>query len=299
MDCICQEPLLTTESSLLDTFTTVRERCPAIRELFLPDAIWPNFCGWHRTSGDEANHKSILLLAMARNQLSSVTTPVHRYLFESDRLKSCVRRQYIKDLREQWMYLNDAMERHQKFRTFFGRLVELQAAAWLEGQGWKISSLEAYREGPDIEATDDNQKPTAFEVKYIGQDNQGFDTVLKSLGGEPVCEMRSPYAAVNYLLYRVYEAAKQLQRWQAAVRIALVVIDEVTWFTFETQLNSGWIDWKDPAFQHVADPFIDKQRSENQDLDNDLKSMLRGIDAVWILKRSYGNQYVRMFDISL
>jgi hypothetical protein len=193
----------------------------------------------------------------------------------------------------------DPMERHQKFRMFFGRIVELQCAEWLEGQGWKISALEAYREGPDIEATDGSRKSMAFEVKYIGQDDEGFDTGLKSLRGENACGLRSPYGAVNYLLYRVYEAAKQLRLSVAATRIALVVVDEVTWFTFATQLANGWIDWTNPAFKLVADPFIDKQRSENPNLDDDLKSILGSIDAVWILKRSYGNQYVRMFDILL
>jgi len=105
----------------------------------------------------------------------------------------------------------------------------------------------------------------------------------------------SPNGAANYLLYRAYEAAKQLQRSNATARIALVVIDELTWFTFKRALENGWIDWKNPAFKGANDPFIDDRRNENPGLDAELRPILGGIDDVWIIKRSSGNQFARMF----
>ena len=170
MKCICQRPpLSTTESTLLDTFPAVREECPAIKELFVPDVNWPKFRAWHLKSDEEAYHKSILLLALELGHLSSVTSSIHRYLLESGKIVSGVRRQYVMDLRENWMSYDDPIERHHKFKIFFGWLVELQCAEWLEGRGQKITALEAFREGPDIEATGEDQVHTAFEVKYIGR----------------------------------------------------------------------------------------------------------------------------------
>lgn len=154
LTCICQEPLsLTIGSSLLDTFAAIREKCQALKELFVPDEIWPKYYNWHLWSDDEAHHESALLLALDRGYLSSITSPVHRYLLQSGRINSRVRKQYINDLQEKWMDNSDPLERHEKFRMFYGRVVELQCAEWLEKQDWGIYDLEAFREGgPDIEA---------------------------------------------------------------------------------------------------------------------------------------------------
>jgi hypothetical protein len=173
----------------LDTFTAVREKCPAIKELFVPDEIWPKFRSWHLWSDVEAHHESALLLALDRGHLNSITFPVHRYLFEPSCINSRLRKQYINDLQEKWMDHSDPLERHKKFKMFYGRIVELQCVEWLERQGWKISDLEAFREGAaDIEAKSASRQLTAFEVKYIGQDDDGFGTVLKTFGRENAYE---------------------------------------------------------------------------------------------------------------
>jgi hypothetical protein len=76
----------------------------------------------------------------------------------------------------------------------------------------------------------------------------------------------SPYCAANYLLSRVYESGKQLQQSAASTRIALIA----TWFTFERQLNDGWINWKNPAFMDVYDPSIDYERKKNPNFDDEM-----------------------------
>jgi hypothetical protein len=260
----------------------------------VPEEIWPKFRNWHLLD-TEAYHGSALLLALDHGYLNSITSPVHRHLFESGRINSRIRKQYINDLREKWMDYSDPLERHRKFRMFCGRIVELQCTEWLERQGWKISALEAFREGPDIEATDESSVLTAFEIKFIGQSDAAFSNVLKSFRGEPDYGGGSPYCAMNYLLYRVYESAKQLKRSNATARIALIVIDGLTEHTFKIQLKDGWIDWKNPAFMDVYDPFIEDQRKKTPNLDAELKSALECLHDVWILERSNGNQVVRVF----
>ena len=297
LNCICQAPPSPAiGSSLLDIFAAVRGRCPAIKELFVPDEVWSKFHNWHQWSDVKAHHESALLLALSRRHLSSITSPVHRYLLKSGHINSRVRKQYINDLQEKWMDSSDPLKRHKEFKIFYGRVGELQCAGWLETQGWEITDLEAFRErGPDIEAKSARGDLTAFEVKFIGQDDDGFNTVLKGFSGEDAYERRSPYCAANYLLYRVYQSAKQLQGASAATRIALVVIDEQIWFTFETQLKGGWIDWKNPTFMDIYDPFIDRERKKNPNLDAELKVILGSINDVWILRRSSGIQFQLMF----
>lgn len=296
LNCICQEPSSSIiGSSLLDTFAAVRERCPAIKQLLVPAEIWSKFHNWHLWSDDEAHHESTLLLALDRGYLSSITSPVHRYLLESGRINSRVRKQYINDLQEQWMDSSDPLKRHKGFKIFWGRVVELQCAEWVERQGWEISDLEAFREtSPDIEAKSARGDLTAFEVKFIGQDDDGFDTVLKGFRGEDAYGRSSPDLAANYLLYRVYQSAEQLQRSAASTRIALVVIDD-TYDTFERLLKGRWINWANPTFVDVYDPFIERERGKKPNLDTELKVILGSINDVWILKRSSGNQFQLMF----
>ncbi|MDH4086574.1 MAG: hypothetical protein OEV27_01995 [Nitrospira sp.] len=227
--------------------------------------------------------------------MSSITSPVHRYLLESGRINPRVRKQYINDLQEKWMDYSAPLERHEKFKMFYGRVVELQCAEWLEGQDWEIVDLEAFGEGgPDIEARSGSGDLTAFEVKFIGQDEDGFNTVLKGFSREEAYSRPSLDLAANYLLYRVYQSAKQLQRSAASARIALVVIDD-TDGTFERLLKGGWIDWANPTFMDVYDPFIEGEREKNPNLDTELKVILGSINDVWILKRSSGNQFQLMF----
>lgn len=300
MACICQrlQPSINGLSSL-DSFSTVREQCPALSQVFVPDSIWPKFRKWHLNPDVVAEHGSMFLLALERGQLARFTSCAHRYLLKSDRLNPKVRKQYVKDLREQWMNYNDPRERHQKFKIFSGRYVELRCAEWLEERGWTVTDLEAFQTGPDIVAKTMRGGTTAFEVKFIGQDLPGFDTVVKSISGQSEAMMPSPYFAANYLLYRAYEAAKQFQLAGNESRIAVIVVDGVTWFTFERQLKDGWIDWKNPAFVMDSDPFIEAERKKNSNLDGELKAIIGSISSVWIVTRYAANSYTLQFEFCL
>jgi hypothetical protein len=191
------------------------------------------------------------------------------------------------------MYYPDPIERHRKFRIFFGRLVELQCIEWLESQGWAVSRFEAFREGPDIEAYTGDNRITAFEVKFIGEEDVDFDIGLRSLAGQPSGRSVSPYVAANYLLFRAYEAAKQLQR-MTCDRIAMLVVHDQTWYRFELPLRSNWIDWANPKFFPGDDAwkeFLARQQTRYPELAAGLQPALRSLNAVWILRLSYGYQY--------
>jgi len=277
----------------IDVLAAIRTGCAALNSVFLPDDTWPDFKAWHVEPDAVAAHRSMLLLALERGHLGRLTGPIHRYLIENGRLRSHVRLQYVKDLRERWMLYPDPLERHHKSRMFTGRVAELQCAEWLETRGWRIVGLEALRPGSDIEAVTASGAVAAFEVKSIGSEDDDFAMILRSMAQGPSAGSVSPYVAINYLLFRVYEAAKQLAQFNGH-RIAVAVIDDLTWWRFEMQLQNHWIEWGNPTFL-AHDPEWEKFAKEQDDrypeLRAELRSVVGGIDGVWIIKRAYGYEH--------
>lgn len=299
-DCICLKLQSIIDKKSLDVLTDIRSWCPALNYFFVPEEVWPAFHKWHCQADTVAYHKSILLLALERGYLERVTSVVHRYLINAGLPKPEVKTQYIKDLRERWMFDLEPIERNKKYRMFAGRLAELKIAEWLELQGWRITKLEALCEGPDIAAHASDGKDTAFEVKFIGTENKDFAVILKSLANHAEAEWVDSYVAANYLLLRVYEAAKQLQR-SASKRIAVVVIQDMTWERFTVQLKNKWINWANPSFFPSLDwgKVLSRQLTRYPDLANDLKPALESLNSIWIFKQSEEYQYHREFEIKL
>jgi hypothetical protein len=84
-------------------------------------------------------------------------------------------------------------------------------------------------------------------VKFFGQEDQDFLVLLNAMQNGPSGGAISLPEPVNYLLFRVYEAARQL-RQATGKRTAIVVIDEIGWHRFDMQLKHDWIDWTNPQF---------------------------------------------------
>ena len=276
---------------VLRAFAQLRKDCPALRTL-VPDDLWPSFEAWDRVADRDAYHRSICVLALQRGHIRQITEPIHRYLLEGGGLQPNVQEQYIRDLQERWMLASAPLERHRQSRIFMGRIVELQCAAWLESAGWEVTGLAALGDGPDILARKEHQR-IAFEVKAIGTQDAAFMSVLASLHNEPSGRSCSPDAAVNYLLFRTYEAAKQLHS-EGEGRVAIVVIDQMAWHEFNRQLFDRWIDWNSPRF-FGGDPewtaFIDAQRGRYEQLDDEMGTVIHSLDALWIARRSEGFMY--------
>jgi len=291
--CSCKTVQAGDDVQSIDVLESIRNGCPALRSVFLPDDTWPDFKAWHAEPDSVAAHRSMLLLALERGHLARLTSPIYRYLVEGGGVRPCVRRQYVNDLRERWMHYPEPLERHQKSRIFTGRVTELQCAEWLEARGWVIAGLEASRMGPDIEARNASGALTAFEVKSIGSEDDDFEMILRSMAEGPSGGAVSAYSGINYLLFRVFEAAKQLAQFDGH-RVAVAVIDDLTWWRFERPLENHWIDWENPTFLgHDAawGMFTKEQEGRYPNLKAELSSVVGGIDAAWILRRSYGYEY--------
>lgn len=123
-----------------------------------------------------------------------------------------------------------------------GKVVELKVAEWLEEQGWKVKNLEAWKANtPDISVECAADKSCTVEVKYIGQEDDDFRALLDSLEGNGQAQAICPYKACNYALFRIYEAAIQLEKVSGVKRIAVLVVDALAWPLLETPLKGNWM----------------------------------------------------------
>ena len=230
--------------------------------------------------------------------MGRVTSAVHQYLITEGRPRPDVRKQYLKDFRERWMQYDDPNERHRKSRAFFGKMAELQCAEWLESQGWTISGLEAYGAVHDIEPSRGDCGVTAFEVKYIGVEDNDFAKIVKSLTGQDAGGPVSPQAAANFVLFKTYDAAKQLQKLVVAVslrslwmrrhgggsRCSLgeIGLAGLILGSFLMTVGAGKDSWPGKLLNAPA---------RYSTIATDLQPVLQRLDAIWILRRLDGYQY--------
>ena len=94
---------------------------------------------------------------------------------------------------------------------------------------------------------------------------------------------------------------KQLRK-AIAPRIAVVIIEDLTWWRFEFSLENNYIDWKNPRYLHadsVWDQFVEKQQPRYPDLQSDLEPTIRALDAVWIVRQAQGFQFDRELEADL
>jgi Holliday junction resolvase-like predicted endonuclease len=246
------------------------------------------------SSPDQAYHASYILLAFEQGCLARLTAPVHRFLLQGSELDQKLTSQYRQDLRERWLLEETEQERHERFRQFFGKMAELQLATWIADSGWSITALEALGGEADIVAVSPGGHLCSFEVKYIGRDNTQFGNELAALtvgdGGGAI----SRHAAANYLLFRVYEAARRL-RDCANIRVAAIVVDALTWHRFRRPLRDGLIAWEAPAFLQAPpewNDFLATQRPRYPNVDNELAAMVSSLNELWVLTLTEGYEFV-------
>ena len=300
-DCPCQRAIGTERKDLWNKFRRIRKQCPALREVFVPEAIWPQYQEACNAVPDKARHQSILLLALERGYLERITSPIHQYLLINDKPKNQLTNQYRQDLQERWLWQDSEIERHRKSRIFQGKLCELQCAEWIEEQGWKITDFEALGGKADIEAVSPDDIECVIEVKYIGQEDNDFLVVVNSLAGGTGAGNASLYAASDFMLFKVYSAAKQLQKF-TKTRIAFLVISDMAWDLLELPLQEDWMQWQSPRFYNndqAWQNFLQKQRKKYPEIENDLQMAFNSVTELWIVRCRNGFEYSKEYVVPL
>lgn len=297
--CLCQTATVKSKNTLLVDFAFVRDKCAALREILVPNDIWKEFQDLDNKGRDNAQHRSMLILAFDRGHLVKFTSPVHRYLLDGEDPVDGLNPNYKTDLKEQWLIQKyNELERHRVSKRYMGKITELQCTEWLEDQGWKIVDLAALGGKVDITATAPGGKQCVIEVKYIGQDDEVFKTVVEALQGIGGAGWGDLYGASNYILLRAYDAAKQLEKSTIA-RIALIVISGDTWSFMQQVLEKDWINWDSPSFAEGTSRwkgFLDslktgKRKELYRNIENDLSYVLHTLDQIWICKVQEGIEY--------
>jgi len=108
------------------------------------------------------------------------------------------------------------------------------------------------------------------------------------------------YSPLDYLLFRLYEAARQLQNTHTN-RIAVAIVSDYD-VSYKIPLSEKWIDWESPSFLK-RDPeihaFLSAQYVSNPNLDADLKTLIAGLNEIWILRYKGPFDLERMHRIQL
>jgi Holliday junction resolvase-like predicted endonuclease len=322
--CPCLTIKVNKERDVLNQFDELRENCEALSKILLPDDIWPSFKKRAAERVDEANHCSILLSAFKDGCLDKITSIIHKYLLEY-KIQISIKSGYLQDLKDTWINSRNFLRRHQRSREYYGKIIELFIANWLEKQGWKILNLEATCGKADIEASSPDNIPHDIEVKYIGQEDYKFlamvstqltkekfssleeNIIAQEINGSKKDNIKKsfekadsrnfdPFCGANYILFRTYEAAKQLQklRNELEIKLVIIVISNLEWPFLQIPIKDNFIDWMSPTFLNECTEWEDFYNKiiikEYPQIENDLQSTIQSLNQLWIIKEeSYFN----------
>lgn len=270
-------------SEQIAAFYRLRSACPALR-LTIPDELAESHFSFTKSESDAAYHCSVPFLAYRSGQLSDFTESLHRFALNGTELRKEVTAQYRSDLRETWVLEVDGISRFRKARNYLSRLAELDFARWLESRQWQISNLEMYGGQFDIEGLDNDHVAATFEVKFLAQREVLFELACASFA-EPTANWLGVYSPIDYLLFRLYEAARKLSDTRTK-RIAVAIVSDYD-VSYKVPLSEKWIDWKNPVFlkrDSEIQGFLSAQYSKNQNLDAELKTFISGLSEIWILR---------------
>ena len=284
--CVCSDRVLPTDpESRPHAFYAMRDRCPALR-FAIPDEILQKHFEFSLAPSDDAHHCSIPILAYCLGHLPEFTELIHKYILESEQLRPDVTQQYRKDFREKWLFESNPVARYRAARLYQSRIAELSFARWLERCGRKISNLEAYGGAFDVSAVSPAGEAVDFEIKFLAQREVVFELNRASFQA-PIATWLGMYSPIDYLLFRVFEAARQLEP-SLRTRIAVAIVKDYQ-VSYEIPLTENWIDWTKPSFlrrDSEIEAFLDHQYKGNPDLDIDMQRAIASVSEVWILKDS-------------
>ncbi len=297
INCCCQAATFNNNGDLLRMFGSLRENCPALRDVFVPESVWPDFQRTAQNDFDEARHHYMLLGALESGNLDKLTGPVHRYLLDNGRPKTTLKKQYKNDLVEKWMLEKNHLERHRKARIFQGKLTELLIALFIEKQGWKINNLEALCGDSDIDAASPDDISCAIEVKYIGQEDLRYQEVVNSItSSEAGVNSINIYDGYNFFLFKSFDAAKQLSLSKKA-RLAFIIVSNQAWPFLSMPLADRWINNRPISFSDSASPdwinFLNQKKKEPKfsNIENELDSVITQLKELWIIREQNYFEY--------
>ena len=127
-------------------------------------------------------------------------------------------------------------------------------------------------------------------MKYIGIQDYRYNEILYSLEyGEAVGGFFNIYSGYNFILFKIFEAAKQLTTCSNN-RLALVVASSVDWDFLEMPIRDRWIYSRPIGFSDAAsedwNKFLAQKKYEKRfaNVENELDVVIGDLKECWILK---------------
>lgn len=278
--CPCQQVVKAIADAIAE-FKSLRESCPALRTILIPDLVeWER--AYANLDQDDSGHRPILLVAFMWGCLHRLTLPIHKYLMNVDSPRPDLTAQYRMDLQERWFMRPDSENRHKKSKGYLGRLSELLIAQWAENTGGlRIIGLEATGSDHDILTISTDGNEGAIEVKFIGTEDSDFEKLrtMKNFGAADL-----PTAS-DYLLTRIYEAAKQLADYPYK-KTVIIVIDDFPWnSSFKAALSPtfdyGYADLRNPKLKSRNPSWLEylqNLKESHPQIESDLASTILSLE---------------------
>lgn len=282
----------------LREFGLLRDVCPALRDVLVPDAVWDEYLNSSGEPGDEIPDDSLLLLAFERGYLSKFTSPVHSLMLAGDRVRDDMCPSYVGALKELWWKPQTASERHATEKAYRGKVAELQLAQHLLERGWSISMMEAWGGDHDIEGRREGEH-VVIEVKTMGESRRAAQAVEAAYRGERGDSWSDRPALANSVLSLAYRAAVQLAEGPG-VRVAAIVFTHNRWIEARSVVATDrFIDWDSPRFLECADSSSWRTQLESlraspkhRHIENDLEERIKSLDEVWLIRVDHEFNYV-------
>ncbi|MFX0136313.1 MAG: hypothetical protein ACFFDN_21915 [Candidatus Hodarchaeota archaeon] len=280
IECACQK--IKGKNFSLHDFQNVRNKCPAIKNILIPDSKWEDFYRIANEKPDEALHQFVIIEAFFDGYLSKITSHIHRFLMNGENPNKNLK--YKNNLFETWLMKESIEERHKTFKTNYGILMELLIAEFLFTNGWKICNLEALGAVADIIGISPTKKKYCIEVKYIGQENEDFALVVKSICGERSGGAIDYHSAINYLMFITYTAAKQLENVHEP-KIAIIVVSNMNWNNLKEHLQENF-NWNSPQFlkSDKWDKYLPTVKIKYPNIEAEMKPIFNSLSELWIIK---------------
>jgi hypothetical protein len=284
--CPCYRASPRNRQTIRREFAELRDRCPALNQILLPDEIWVEAQRQDRAEPDDTYHRSMLVLAYMGGFLHHITWGVHQFLLDGTDVKQAVTKQYRKDLRERWMEKQGIEYRHGTFKTYFGKLAEVLLATWFDEHEYSVQNLAAL-DGPfDVTVKAANGDEIDVEVKVIGDDNDTLQSIARAHRGENSCYSWSLQGLCDWAIFRTYEAAKQLSV-STRTRAVALLFSGTTWWKSESALKDAWIRWDWPRFNNVdrtATDFISAQVAKYPNLFVEYSGLVSDLDRILVFR---------------
>ncbi|APF19183.1 hypothetical protein Calab_3501 [Caldithrix abyssi DSM 13497] len=280
--CLCQLRKNIEINEAVEKLSIIRQKCSALQKVLLPDDVWGILSQLSKSGVGKSRHLPLSLNALSQGSLYKITTPIHRYLLKGNELREDVSPNYIADLKENWLlkdnqFRQNEKRRHQRSKHYMGKLCELLCACWLESLGWKIVNLGALGGAYDIEAHSTIAKKYAIEVKYIGIEDEMFNSFSD---GRARCYDENDI--VKFVLCKSYNAAKQLKNynWQ---RLIILVIDDIAWprikcSVFDEGVNGSYYK------EYPKSEFFKEFKNKYPKIESKLIKSIDKVNDCWIIR---------------